>query len=108
MAANVQSQSTSHVVAPKRRPFHQVLAVIGVLFAAFPRSIRRAKVTLPLGLVWRVSAILWVLIQHAERTGGDAETLRQARALHAVLQRLQGRTSTVRSQPISSDITPVA
>lgn len=108
MAANVTSQSTSKTVASKRRPFHQVLAAISMVFSAFPRSIRRAKVTLPLGLVWRISAILWVLIQHAERTGGDAETLRQARALYAVLQRLQGRTSTVRSQPISSDITPVA
>ncbi len=102
MAPNTNIASHS-IAAAKRRPFHQVLAEISLLFTAFPRGIRRSTIALPLGLVWRVSATLFVLIQHAERTDGDAETLRQARALHAALVQLQGHSTTVRSMPITSD-----
>ncbi|PLS77295.1 MAG: hypothetical protein CYG59_24545 [Chloroflexi bacterium] len=105
----LHSHPTSQpMTAPKRPAFCQLLSAIRYLSAVLPRAIRRPTIKLQLGLVWRVSATLFVLIQHAERTDCDAETIRQARALYAALQRAQGRTTSIRSMPISSDIPPVA
>ncbi|MDP9316135.1 MAG: hypothetical protein M3R24_35650 [Chloroflexota bacterium] len=99
--------SISQAATPKHL-LRQFMTKISLLFNALPRRIHRRKIALPLGMVWRLGAILFVLIQHAERTGGDAEMLRQARSIHAELQRRQDRSSTVRSRPISSDISPIA
>ena len=102
----LRSHITSQPVgATKQNAFRQVLTEISNLFAALPRAIYRPTVSLPLGLVWRVSAMLFVLIQHAERTGANPETLRQAHALYTTLQRIHGPTSTVRSMPISLNST---
>ncbi|MDP9316216.1 MAG: hypothetical protein M3R24_36075 [Chloroflexota bacterium] len=105
----LHSHPTSQpVVATKWPAFCRLWTEISYAFAALPRTIRRPTIKLQRGLVWRVSATLFLLIQHAERTGCEAETIRQARALQAALQYAQGRTTIIRSMPISPDIPPIA
>ncbi len=99
--------SITQAATPKHL-LSQFMTRISRFVAALPRPIHRPTIALPLGVVWRLSAMLFVLIQHAERTGGDPETLRQARSIHAELQRRQSRSNTIRSQPISSDMPPSA
>lgn len=92
----------------KRDRYQRLLVDICYMFTALSRSFHRRKIAVPVGLVWRVSATLYLLTEYAERTGGDEEMIRQAWSIHRSLLRIQGHRNTVHSQTITSNTTPRA
>ncbi|HEX6293063.1 MAG TPA: hypothetical protein VFZ66_28025 [Herpetosiphonaceae bacterium] len=102
--------STRPVTPPSARRFRArpVANDIRLIVTTIVRLVLRKTIVMPGGLLWRVSAILLVLIDHAEQTGGDPEILRQARAVHRRLLHLQGQRRTVHERPIRSKTFPSA
>ncbi|HEX6288959.1 MAG TPA: hypothetical protein VFZ66_07200 [Herpetosiphonaceae bacterium] len=107
MADHASTQPVTQPTAPRFRA-RPLLGDIRVIITTIARLALRKTILLPGGLVWRESAILLVLIDHAERTGGDPEILRQARSVHRRLLHLQGQRRTVHERPISSRTFPSA
>lgn len=105
MQHDVAPSSGSQGIARPRRRVRQILLELRFVYSALRRTARSRTILLPVGLMWRISAILYVLIQHAERTNGDVDMLRQARSIHATLVQMQStHPRTIRNRPIN--ITP--
>ena len=98
----LDTTTTPALTAPSR-PASAFVTSVCRLLAALPRGIRRPAVAVPRGLLWRARALLWLLLLHAERTGGDAETIRHGYAVVAALGRLHGRARPLRARPLAAD-----
>ena len=107
MARDASTKPGVHPPSLRNR-CRQVLLDLACLGTAWVRPVQRSTIALPSGFVWRVSATLFVLIQYAERTGADADLIRQARTLQQHVLQLHGHRCTVRSGPITPTSLPLA